>query len=186
MAVVTMQKTRVIVHQPDVDAFLASIDFFVYFTHPFLQESFGRVIGEAIAAGKKSTKLVSAHEGLSATPREGCSAPWFQPSARNRKRGGMPQVQNPATAPGFLLASSPVIKRQISPTRHSGPRAGIQPRRVRVVEDSSVSQTLACWMPDQVRHDGERCLALYVLDLNPTRDIFAQLHVLLWKSRPSA
>ena len=36
----------------DVHTFLATIDFFVYFTHPFLQESFGRVIGEALAAGK--------------------------------------------------------------------------------------------------------------------------------------
>lgn len=35
-----------------VDRFLKTIDFFVYFTHPFLQESFGRVIAEAIAAGK--------------------------------------------------------------------------------------------------------------------------------------
>ena len=35
-----------------VDDFLQSIDFFIYFTHPFLQESFGRVIAEAIAAGK--------------------------------------------------------------------------------------------------------------------------------------
>jgi hypothetical protein len=36
----------------EVDAFLKTIDFFVYFTHPFCQESFGRVIAEAIAAGK--------------------------------------------------------------------------------------------------------------------------------------
>lgn len=36
----------------DVDAFLRTIDFFVYFTHPFWQESFGRVIAEAMAAGK--------------------------------------------------------------------------------------------------------------------------------------
>lgn len=35
-----------------VDAFLQSIDFFVYFINPMLQESFGRVIAEAIAAGK--------------------------------------------------------------------------------------------------------------------------------------
>jgi glycosyltransferase involved in cell wall biosynthesis len=35
-----------------VDRFLGTIDFFVYFTHPFLQESFGRVIAEALAAGK--------------------------------------------------------------------------------------------------------------------------------------
>lgn len=35
-----------------VDAFLGTIDFFIYFTHPFWQESFGRVIAEAIAAGK--------------------------------------------------------------------------------------------------------------------------------------
>lgn len=33
-------------------AFLHKIDFFVYFTHPQLRESFGRVIAEAIAAGK--------------------------------------------------------------------------------------------------------------------------------------
>lgn len=32
--------------------FLAEIDFFVYFTNPLWQESFGRVIAEAIAAGK--------------------------------------------------------------------------------------------------------------------------------------
>jgi hypothetical protein len=36
----------------DVWAFLASIDFFIYFTHPNLRESFGRVLAEAIAAGK--------------------------------------------------------------------------------------------------------------------------------------
>lgn len=35
-----------------VDEFLRSIDFFVYFTHPRLRESFGRVIAEAICAGK--------------------------------------------------------------------------------------------------------------------------------------
>ena len=35
-----------------VDAFLATIDFFVYFTHPLWRESFGRAIAEAIAAGK--------------------------------------------------------------------------------------------------------------------------------------
>jgi hypothetical protein len=32
--------------------FLAEIDFFVYFTNPNWRESFGRVIAEAIAAGK--------------------------------------------------------------------------------------------------------------------------------------
>ena len=32
--------------------FLATIDFFVYFTHPLWRESFGRAIAEAIAAGK--------------------------------------------------------------------------------------------------------------------------------------
>ncbi|MFO1210135.1 MAG: hypothetical protein U1E40_13080 [Amaricoccus sp.] len=32
--------------------FLAGIDFFVYFTHPLLRESYGRAIAEAIAAGK--------------------------------------------------------------------------------------------------------------------------------------
>jgi hypothetical protein len=36
----------------DVDAFLQTIDFFIYFTNPLWQESFGRVIAEAIAAGK--------------------------------------------------------------------------------------------------------------------------------------
>lgn len=35
-----------------VPDFLASIDFFVYFTHPLWRESFGRAIAEAIAAGK--------------------------------------------------------------------------------------------------------------------------------------
>lgn len=35
-----------------VDHFLESLDFFVYFTNPNWRESFGRVIGEAIAAGK--------------------------------------------------------------------------------------------------------------------------------------
>lgn len=35
-----------------VDQFLGMIDFFVYFTHPGLRESFGRVIAEAISAGK--------------------------------------------------------------------------------------------------------------------------------------
>jgi glycosyltransferase involved in cell wall biosynthesis len=35
-----------------VPQFLSGIDFFVYFTHPALRESFGRVLAEAIAAGK--------------------------------------------------------------------------------------------------------------------------------------
>lgn len=35
-----------------VDEFLSEIDFFVYFTHPGWRESFGRVIAEAICAGK--------------------------------------------------------------------------------------------------------------------------------------
>ena len=35
-----------------VERFLAEIDFFVYFTNPNWRESFGRVIAEAIAAGK--------------------------------------------------------------------------------------------------------------------------------------
>jgi hypothetical protein len=35
-----------------VSEFLARIDFFVYFTHPLLRESFGRAIAEAVAAGK--------------------------------------------------------------------------------------------------------------------------------------
>lgn len=36
----------------EVAAFLAGIDFFVYFTNPNWRESYGRVIAEAIAAGK--------------------------------------------------------------------------------------------------------------------------------------
>jgi hypothetical protein len=36
----------------DVAAFLREIDFFVYFTNPLWRESFGRVVAEAIAAGK--------------------------------------------------------------------------------------------------------------------------------------
>lgn len=36
----------------DVATFLETIDFFVYFTHPNCRESFGRVLAEAIAAGK--------------------------------------------------------------------------------------------------------------------------------------
>jgi hypothetical protein len=36
----------------DVASFLSEIDFFVYFTHPNWRESFGRVLAEAIAAGK--------------------------------------------------------------------------------------------------------------------------------------
>lgn len=36
----------------DVTDFLSSIDFFIYFTHPNLRESFGRVLAEAVAAGK--------------------------------------------------------------------------------------------------------------------------------------
>jgi hypothetical protein len=36
----------------DVADFLATIDFFIYFTHPALRESFGRVLAEAVAAGK--------------------------------------------------------------------------------------------------------------------------------------
>ena len=35
-----------------VPTFMSMIDFFVYFTNPFWRESFGRVIAEAIAAGK--------------------------------------------------------------------------------------------------------------------------------------
>lgn len=35
-----------------VPDFLATIDFFVYFTHPLLREGYGRAIAEAIAAGK--------------------------------------------------------------------------------------------------------------------------------------
>lgn len=36
----------------EVAAFLSTIDFFVYFTSPSWRESFGRVVAEAIAAGK--------------------------------------------------------------------------------------------------------------------------------------
>ena len=35
-----------------VSAFFQEVDFFIYFTNPCLRESFGRVIAEAIAAGK--------------------------------------------------------------------------------------------------------------------------------------
>jgi hypothetical protein len=35
-----------------VERFLSEIDFFVYFTHPLWQESFGRAVAEAVAAGK--------------------------------------------------------------------------------------------------------------------------------------
>lgn len=42
-----------------LDEFFSKIDFFVYFTNPFWRESFGRVIAEAIAAGK----LVITDEG---------------------------------------------------------------------------------------------------------------------------
>ena len=38
--------------EADVADFLSGIDFFVYFTHPNWRESFGRVIAEAISAGK--------------------------------------------------------------------------------------------------------------------------------------
>lgn len=38
--------------ETSVETFLAEIDFFVYFTSPDWRESFGRVIAEAIAAGK--------------------------------------------------------------------------------------------------------------------------------------
>ncbi|WP_299819915.1 hypothetical protein [uncultured Jannaschia sp.] len=38
--------------ETEVARFLEEIDFFVYFTHPLWRESFGRVIAEAIAAGK--------------------------------------------------------------------------------------------------------------------------------------
>ncbi len=36
----------------EVAEFLSAFDFFVYYTHPLWRESFGRVIAEAIAAGK--------------------------------------------------------------------------------------------------------------------------------------
>jgi len=38
--------------ETDVASFLRDVDFFVYFTNPMWRESFGRVIAEAIAAGK--------------------------------------------------------------------------------------------------------------------------------------
>lgn len=38
--------------EQEVTAFLEQIDFFVYYTHPLWRESFGRVIAEAISAGK--------------------------------------------------------------------------------------------------------------------------------------
>ncbi|MBA3324486.1 MAG: glycosyltransferase family 4 protein [Rhodobacteraceae bacterium] len=38
--------------ETDVERLLAEIDFFVYFTNPNWRESFGRVVAEAIAAGK--------------------------------------------------------------------------------------------------------------------------------------
>jgi hypothetical protein len=38
--------------ETEVARFLEEIDFFVYFTHPNWRESFGRVVAEAIAAGK--------------------------------------------------------------------------------------------------------------------------------------
>lgn len=47
----------------DVASFLGEIDFFVYFTNPMWRESFGRVIVEAIAAGK----LVITDPGTAAT-----------------------------------------------------------------------------------------------------------------------
>ena len=47
----------------DVPAFLSTIDFFVYFTHPNCRESFGRVLAEAIAAGK----VVITDRGTAAT-----------------------------------------------------------------------------------------------------------------------
>ena len=53
-----------------VDRFLEKIDFFVYFTHPLLQESFGRVIAEALAAGK----VVITCEGTAATFGDGVIA----------------------------------------------------------------------------------------------------------------
>lgn len=46
-----------------VGEFLEGIDFFVYFTHPLLRETFGRVIAEAICAGK----LVITDPGTAAT-----------------------------------------------------------------------------------------------------------------------
>ena len=46
-----------------VAEFLEGIDFFVYFTHPLWRESFGRVIAEAISAGK----LVITDPGTAAT-----------------------------------------------------------------------------------------------------------------------
>lgn len=54
----------------DVDVFLETIDFFIYFTHPRWQESFGRVIAEALAAGK----VVIAAEATAATFGDGVIA----------------------------------------------------------------------------------------------------------------
>ncbi len=59
----------------DVDDFLQTIDFFVYYTHPFWQESFGRVIAEALAAGKVviaagPTGATFADGVIAATPEE--------------------------------------------------------------------------------------------------------------------
>jgi hypothetical protein len=53
-----------------VAEFLAEIDFFVYFTNPLWRESFGRVIAEAIAAGK----LVITDPGTAAVFGEGVIA----------------------------------------------------------------------------------------------------------------
>ncbi len=51
----------------DVATFLRTIDFFIYYTHPFWQESFGRVIAEAMAAGK----VVITNDATGATFGEG-------------------------------------------------------------------------------------------------------------------
>ena len=70
-----------------VPAFMEKIDFFVYYTHPNLQESFGRVIAEAIAAGKMvitdsltaqtfgSAVIASPPEGVDAIIRQFIDAP---------------------------------------------------------------------------------------------------------------
>ena len=75
--------------------FLSGIDFFVYFTNPNWRESFGRVIAEAIAAGK----LVITDPGTAATfgdavvasdgaDVDGIIAASRRPAALCRLRGG--------------------------------------------------------------------------------------------------
>ncbi len=59
----------------DVDEFFEAIDFVIYFTSPTWRESFGRVLAEAIAAGKiviSDEQTASSFGGavISATPKE--------------------------------------------------------------------------------------------------------------------